>query len=215
MKAIVDTTKVVLVTAFLSAAVAGCDRPASDQASGTTGTPESATAPENTATAPGSTTTAPDTASGTGAADSGTAGSARGTTDATGSSTDPSTGTSGAASGTGAPTETSPGAGETPGSNAEQPSSSTSGTSGAGADTSGASSSAGTMIDDGVITTKVKAALLADSTISGMDINVETRQGEVMLSGFVNDKAQVDKAVQVASAVDGVKKVNNKMTVKK
>lgn len=71
------------------------------------------------------------------------------------------------------------------------------------------------MIDDTVITTKVKSALLADNEIKGTDINVETNKGEVMLSGFVNNQAQIDKAMKVANAVDGVKKVENKMSVKK
>lgn len=71
------------------------------------------------------------------------------------------------------------------------------------------------MIDDTVITTKVKSALLADNEIKGTDINVETNKGEVMLSGFVNNQAQIDKAMKVANAIDGVKKVENKMSVKK
>jgi hyperosmotically inducible periplasmic protein len=90
------------------------------------------------------------------------------------------------------------------------PATSSSGASGSG----GTGSSAGTLIDDSVITTKVKTALLSDAEIKGSDISVETKQGEVMLSGFVRDKAQFDKAVKVASAVEGVKKVNNKMSVK-
>jgi hyperosmotically inducible periplasmic protein len=90
------------------------------------------------------------------------------------------------------------------------PATSSSGASGSG----GTGSSAGTLIDDSVITTKVKTALLSDSEIKGSDISVETKQGEVMLSGFVRDKVQFDKAVKVASAVEGVKKVNNKMSVK-
>jgi hyperosmotically inducible protein len=60
----------------------------------------------------------------------------------------------------------------------------------------------------------VKTALLADADVKGTDISVETNKGEVMLSGFVGNQAQIDKAVQLASAVEGVKNVNNKMTVK-
>jgi hyperosmotically inducible protein len=79
---------------------------------------------------------------------------------------------------------------------------------------SGTSSSAGSAIDDSIITTKVKTALLADADVKGSDINVETRQGEVMLSGFVNSKTQVAKAVKLAGAVEGVKKVTDKTAVK-
>lgn len=74
--------------------------------------------------------------------------------------------------------------------------------------------SAGGMIDDGIITTKVKAALVSDSTVKGSDISVETKQGEVLLSGFAGNQAEVDKAQKIAMAVNGVKSVNNKMEVK-
>ena len=73
----------------------------------------------------------------------------------------------------------------------------------------------GAAIDDSVITTKVKSALLADATVKGMDIKVETHQGVAQLSGFVDSQAQVDRAVQIARGVEGVKDVENKMTVKK
>ncbi|HVK94850.1 MAG TPA: BON domain-containing protein [Noviherbaspirillum sp.] len=76
------------------------------------------------------------------------------------------------------------------------------------------SSSAAKAIDDSVITTKVKTALLADADVKGMDISVNTTQGEVMLNGLVTSQTQIDKAIQVAQAVEGVKKVDNKMTVK-
>ncbi len=73
----------------------------------------------------------------------------------------------------------------------------------------------GTTIDDSVITTKVKSALLADASVKGMDPKVETHQGVVQLSGFVDSQAQLDRAVQIARGVQGVKDVENKMTVKK
>jgi hyperosmotically inducible periplasmic protein len=79
---------------------------------------------------------------------------------------------------------------------------------------SSSSASTGSAIDDSIITTKVKTALLADTDIKGSDINVETHQGEVLLSGFVGSKTQVDKAVKIASAVQGVKKVTDKTSVK-
>lgn len=84
----------------------------------------------------------------------------------------------------------------------------------AGGASSSSSTSAGAKIDDSVITTKVKTALLADSTVKGSDISVETKEGEVMLSGFVGSQGQIDKAKQIAQNVEGVKNVNNKMTVK-
>lgn len=80
---------------------------------------------------------------------------------------------------------------------------------------SGAGTSSSFGAGDSIITTKVKSALLADPGVSGSDIVVETRDGEVLLTGFVRNPAELDKAVQVAKGVEGVKKVTNKMTVKK
>ncbi len=74
--------------------------------------------------------------------------------------------------------------------------------------------SVGTEIDDSIVTTKVKSALLADPDVKGFDLKVETRKGEVMLSGFVDNQAQADRAIQVAKSVEGVKAVSNKMSLK-
>lgn len=72
----------------------------------------------------------------------------------------------------------------------------------------------GTEVDDGVITTKVKTALLADDTVKGLDINVDTTQGAVRLSGVVDSQTQIDMAMQLAKNVEGVKDVQNELTVK-
>jgi hyperosmotically inducible protein len=73
----------------------------------------------------------------------------------------------------------------------------------------------GNQIDDGVVTTKVKSALLAEASIKSSDIMVVTRKGEVQLSGFVNNQAQIDRALAVTSGVEGVSKVGNDMSIKK
>ena len=74
--------------------------------------------------------------------------------------------------------------------------------------------SAGTHLDDAVITTKVKSALLTDAQARGGDTSVETRKGAVLLSGFVDNQAQADREVQLAKAVEGVTSVDNKLMVK-
>ena len=76
-----------------------------------------------------------------------------------------------------------------------------------------AANSVGAEIDDGVITTKVKSALLADDTVKGLDINVDTAQGVVRLSGAVDSQTQVDMATQIAKGVEGVKDVQSELTV--
>ena len=73
---------------------------------------------------------------------------------------------------------------------------------------------AGTELDDAVITTKVKSALMTDNVGKGGGTSVETRKGEVLLSGFVDDQAQADREVQLAKAVEGVQSVQNKLMVK-
>lgn len=77
-----------------------------------------------------------------------------------------------------------------------------------------AKTTVGTEIDDNVITTKVKSALLADPDTKSFDIKVETRKGEVQLSGFVDNQTQIDRAIAVARGVEGVKNVDNKMNFK-
>lgn len=69
--------------------------------------------------------------------------------------------------------------------------------------------SSGEVVDDAVVTTKVKSALLAEKDVNSFDIRVETFNGTVQLAGFVESQWQIDKAVQVAAAVDGVQRVKN------
>lgn len=74
--------------------------------------------------------------------------------------------------------------------------------------------SAGDYMDDTIITTKVKAAVLQEPSLKSAEINVETSKGRVQLTGFVSSRADIDKAVQVAKAVKGVKSVKNDMVLK-
>ncbi|PKO90343.1 MAG: transporter [Betaproteobacteria bacterium HGW-Betaproteobacteria-12] len=72
----------------------------------------------------------------------------------------------------------------------------------------------GEYIDDSVITSKVKAAILGDATLKVVEINVETYKGIVQLSGFVSSQAAADRAVALARGVRGVSSVKNDMRVK-
>ncbi len=78
-----------------------------------------------------------------------------------------------------------------------------------------ASASAGGAVDDTVITTKVKAALIAESSLKAGDITVETKQGNVTLGGTVETVEQGAKAESIAKATAGVTGVTNQLTVKK
>ncbi|WP_342133266.1 BON domain-containing protein [Hydrogenophaga sp. OTU3427] len=77
-----------------------------------------------------------------------------------------------------------------------------------------ATTTIGTEVDDSVMTTAVKAALLTEATLKSMDVMVETRKGEVQLSGFVDDQHQIALAETVARGVAGVKTVDNKLSLK-
>ena len=72
----------------------------------------------------------------------------------------------------------------------------------------------GEYVDDTVITTKVKAAILEEPGLKSAEINVETFKGTVQLSGFVSSQSSIQKAVEVARGVKGVKAVKNDMHVK-
>lgn len=78
----------------------------------------------------------------------------------------------------------------------------------------GAGAKAGRVIDDSVITGKVKAALIADSTTKAHQITVETYQGTVQLSGFVDSSAARSRAVELARQVEGVKDVKNSLELR-
>ena len=72
---------------------------------------------------------------------------------------------------------------------------------------------AGQVIGDTAITTKVKTALHAEKDVRSRDIDVETFQGKVVLKGAVADKRQIELAGRVARSVDGVKSVENRLIV--
>ena len=79
----------------------------------------------------------------------------------------------------------------------------------------GGATTVGNKVDDGIVTAKVKAALVADASVKSLDIAVVTRKGEVQLSGFVDNQGQVDRATEVAHGIEGVRSVSNEMSIKK
>jgi hyperosmotically inducible protein len=74
--------------------------------------------------------------------------------------------------------------------------------------------SAGEYMSDSWITTKVKAALVDDSTVRATEVNVETFKGVVQLSGFVSSGTAMAQAVRVAGGIKGVTSVKNDMRIK-
>jgi hyperosmotically inducible protein len=74
--------------------------------------------------------------------------------------------------------------------------------------------SMGTKLDDTVITSKVKTALMGDADVKSGQINVETKGGIVQLAGFVTGEGMRKRALEVAAKIEGVKKVENALYVK-
>ena len=73
--------------------------------------------------------------------------------------------------------------------------------------------SAGEVIDDSVLTAKVKAGLIDDPVTKAGQINVETYRGVVQLGGFVDNAAAKNQATVVARSVTGVKEVRNDLEI--
>jgi len=74
--------------------------------------------------------------------------------------------------------------------------------------------SVGEVMDDAGITAAVKAKLLADPTVGGLKIDVDTREGVVYLTGDnMKNQAEIDQAIKLARETSGVKNVENKLVV--
>ena len=84
----------------------------------------------------------------------------------------------------------------------------------AGAKAEAALDRTGDTLADAAITAKVKSAFLADSQVKGLAIDVDTKAGVVTLNGALASTANVERAVDIARKVEGVKSVENQLTVK-
>ncbi|MGC9944238.1 MAG: BON domain-containing protein [Verrucomicrobiota bacterium] len=74
--------------------------------------------------------------------------------------------------------------------------------------------STGESIDDSGITLRVKNALSNDTEFKYAGVDVKTFKGTVQLSGFVDTSEEMSRAAKIAKGVDGVKDVDNNITVK-
>jgi hyperosmotically inducible protein len=71
-------------------------------------------------------------------------------------------------------------------------------------------SKAGTVVDDSMITAKVKTAFVADKDVGALNIGVDTTNGVVRLTGS-GSETEARRAAQLASNVEGVKSVQNEI----
>lgn len=72
---------------------------------------------------------------------------------------------------------------------------------------------AGEFFDSSLITATIKSQLVDDPVTSGFRIKVETHKGIVQLSGFVNTRAEKQRAEEIAEKVAGVTAVSNDIIV--
>lgn len=74
--------------------------------------------------------------------------------------------------------------------------------------------STGAYVDDSVITTQVKARMLANPDVAGTSISVETLNGTVLLSGFAKSVLERSTAEKIARDVNGVRQVKNEIAIR-
>ena len=74
--------------------------------------------------------------------------------------------------------------------------------------------SAGKYVDDATITTRVKGAIMGDTQLKVTQISVTTDNGTVNLNGTVDSTSAEARAVNLARQIDGVKSVQDHLTVR-
>jgi osmotically-inducible protein OsmY len=72
---------------------------------------------------------------------------------------------------------------------------------------------AGAAIGDAAITSAVKSKFLADTAVSGLKIDVDTKAGIVTLNGMVATRTEADRAVSLARDTDGVTRVVDNLRI--
>lgn len=72
----------------------------------------------------------------------------------------------------------------------------------------------GAKVDDAALVTKIKSSLLSSSEVDGLDVNVDAANGVVTLTGTATTEAERATAVRIARSADGVRSVDNRITIK-
>jgi osmotically-inducible protein OsmY len=78
----------------------------------------------------------------------------------------------------------------------------------------GAGEKTGEVIDDSVITTKIRSSIIAEKGIDSTGISIETNKGHVLLTGAVKTASQRQRAEQIARTTAGVSSVSNRIEVR-
>jgi hyperosmotically inducible protein len=71
----------------------------------------------------------------------------------------------------------------------------------------------GRMMDDSTITTRINSEMIKDHVVKARQIDVDTIDGHVTLTGVVKTRQETTRAVKIARSVAGVKSVKNNLQV--
>jgi len=71
----------------------------------------------------------------------------------------------------------------------------------------------GTLLDDSTLVAKINVQFFNDPVIRARQIDVDSVQGNVILSGMVETEYEAERAVEIANSVVGVKKVDNNLQI--
>jgi hyperosmotically inducible periplasmic protein len=71
-----------------------------------------------------------------------------------------------------------------------------------------------TALDDGALTAKIKSKMALDDTVKALDINVDTANGIVTLSGTVRSEAERQRALRLAKETNGVREVVDRLVIR-
>lgn len=69
-------------------------------------------------------------------------------------------------------------------------------------------------VNDMALAANVKSALEADDSLRSFNIGIETRDGVIILNGWVSSQDAVVKAGQIARSVKGARSVENNLSAK-
>jgi osmotically-inducible protein OsmY len=72
---------------------------------------------------------------------------------------------------------------------------------------------AGEIVDDSVITTTINAKIVEDPQLSYLKINVDSTEGNVVLTGFVPNREAEERLIKLAQGVKGVKSVKSELKI--
>ena len=79
--------------------------------------------------------------------------------------------------------------------------------------TAAAAKTAGEVLSDGALTTKIKAKMGLDDTVKALDLNVDTVDGVVTVTGKVRSTAERDRALALARETNGVRQVIDRIVL--